>query len=109
MGGVFAAYLLTTGIIGYRWWTGPKQMPPPVALGGAALVFATTGLLAQADKRLGTTVAWAFTLGALVAPKTNLSPVVLRFTGTPPATDPQQYKTGIPVAPGVTANAPGPL
>ena len=86
MGGVFAAYLLTMGIVTYRWTTGPKQPPPPISFLGASLVFGVTGLIAQADKRFGTALAWGWVAGALVAPKSNIV-AVQRLGGVPTTTD----------------------
>lgn len=84
MGGVFAAYLLTLGIVSYRWTTGPKQPPPPASLFGATIVFGITGLIAGADKRFGTALAWGWVAGALVAPKSNIV-AVQRLGGVPTA------------------------
>lgn len=112
MGGVLTAYLVTTGVIVYRWATGPKEAPPPMAFLGAGVVYSAAGLLAQADKRLGTAVAWAFTLGAFVAPRAQLSPTTGTLAGVPPTqppTRPGGSKAGLQAAPGVTLSAPGPL
>lgn len=68
MGGVFAAYMVTTGLIVYRWGSQAKQAPPPMAFAGEALIFGVVALIAERDARLGTTMAWAFTIGALLAP-----------------------------------------
>lgn len=83
MGGVFAAYLLTSGIIVYRWVSGPKQPPPPISFLGATVIFGFAGLLAQADAKFGNAVAWGFFAGAVYAPKANIQ-AVSRLTGTPP-------------------------
>jgi hypothetical protein len=89
MGGVFSAYLLTLGIVTYRWATGPKQPPPPISFLGASIVFGVTGLIAGADKRFGTALAWGWVAGALVAPKSNI--VAVQRLGGVPAPD---YGTG---------------
>jgi|SRR5690348_11374620 len=86
MGGVMAAYLLSLGVITVRWVKGPKQPPPPMAFLGASLIFGVSGLLAQYDKKLGTTVAWAFLAGAIFGPKLpQIKPIQMMFgdTGIP--------------------------
>lgn len=106
MGGILTAYLLTTGIIVYRWATGPHEAPPPGALLGAGVIYSLSGLLAQADTRLGNAVAWAFTAGAIVAPQTPIGPTGSKLAGIPPSVTPSG---GLDVAPGRTLTAPGPI
>lgn len=86
MDGVFSAYFLTLGVITYRWISGPKQPPPPVAFLGATVIFGATTFIASADKKLGNAVAWAFLIGALVAPKSNIM-AVKRIAGAPTVDD----------------------
>lgn len=83
MGGVLAAYLITNGIIVYRWVSGPKQAPPPIAFLGASVVFGLTGMIAHSQKNFGNALAWGFLAGALVAPKTNIT-AIKGIYGTPP-------------------------
>lgn len=104
--GVFSAYLITLGVIVYRWEKGPHQAPPPMAFLGANIIFGAVSLISSKNKSLGDTLAWAFLVGALVAPKTNIT-AVNRVIGTP--TDAENLATqrmgatDAPGAPGVTA------
>lgn len=80
MGGVLAAYLVTLGIVGYRWETGPGQAPPPITVAAAGGIMAGCALAGRANERLGNTLAWATVLAALFAPRSKLAPVRQAFT-----------------------------
>lgn len=71
MGGILAAYMITLGIVTTRWVTGAKQAPPPFAFAGTSLIFAGCGAIGQANAKLGNTLAWGFTLAAIIAPGTQ--------------------------------------
>ncbi len=101
---ILSAYVVTCGIITYRWWTRAKQLPPPLAYAGATAVFGGIGIMAksaEAEKFAGV-LAWAVVVGALAAPASNVQAVHGIF-GTPPAT--ATVPTG---AYGHTANQAGP-
>lgn len=96
MGGVFAAYVLTTGIVVFRWIKEAGQLPPPIALAGTGFVYAGCALLGKADPRLGNTAAWGVSVAAFMAhyaDTTNpdyapLHPVQMLVSGSPSATAP---------------------
>lgn len=79
MGGIAAAYLASLGVIGFKW-AKAGQFPPPIALGGATLIFTGCGILAgiQGGEKFAATVAWAFVAGAIFSPSFGgtVSPVI---------------------------------
>lgn len=73
---ILTPFLLTLSVITYRWIAQERTAPPPIALGGATVIFGGVSLLEKADKDFATACAWGFFIGAVVAgfanPNTSL-------------------------------------
>jgi hypothetical protein len=81
MGPLILAWMVGEGIISYREVTKNHRPPLPAEILASSGVFVLLGLLAQAQPKLASLLAWGFDLAAFM----NLAPSITGGSGSNPA------------------------
>lgn len=92
MAGVLTPAALAVGIVSARAVTSSQRLPYPYELLSVGIIYGGAGLIGEWDERVGATVAWAYLLALVLAPKQAdllnlLSRGIGKYTATGPNTN----------------------